>query len=73
MKTFALVSALVAFVFCLSGGLVILNSIGFDLFGKQDNALNAGIGLYFIGKAVFVGAIILLTAFGMKSDSKTAS
>ena len=69
MKTLTLVSAVVAFVFCLSGGLVILNSIGFDLF-KKENGLNAGIGLYFIGKAVFVGGMILLTAFGMKSDSK---
>lgn len=71
MKKFALISACIAFVFCLAGGLVILNSIGFDLFGKQDNALNAGIGLYFIGKAVFVGAMILLTAFGLKFDSKS--
>jgi hypothetical protein len=63
MKLFAIASAFIAFVFCLMGGLVLLHSIGFDLFVDKDNALYAGVGLYFIGKAVFVGAMILLVFF----------
>lgn len=68
MKPFAIISALLAFVFCLAGGYVILHGIGFELFGNanKDTSLQAGIGLYFIGKAVFVAAIILLTVFETK-------
>lgn len=59
MKRLCVVCALLAFVFCLGGGLWILNKTGLD-FG--DDAVSAGIGLYFIGKAFFVGPLLLITA-----------
>ena len=51
--------ALLAFVFCFGGGLWILGKTGFD-FG--NDAVSTGIGLYFIGKAFFVGPMLLVTA-----------
>lgn len=73
MKIFAIVSAAIAFLFCLAGGLVVLQSIGYDLFNKE-NGLAAGIGLYFVGKAVFVGATIVLAYYklGDKGPDKVA-
>ena len=51
-------SATASFVACLGAGLLILQAHGFNL----DDPLESGIGLYFIGKAFFVGPSLLLTA-----------
>jgi hypothetical protein len=59
LKTLAQVSAALAFVICLAGGLWILTSVGFD---HDDDAVETGIGLYFIGKAFFVGPMLLVAA-----------
>jgi hypothetical protein len=57
MKTLARVSAVVAFLLCLIGGLWIL------LHAKSDSgAVWVGIGLYFVGKAFFVGPMLLVAA-----------
>ncbi|MBI2437733.1 MAG: hypothetical protein HYV36_02835 [Lentisphaerae bacterium] len=53
------VCALLAFVFCLAGGLWILSKTGLD---HGNDALSTAIGLYFIGKAFFVGPLLLITA-----------
>ena len=53
------VCACLAFVFCLGGGLWILSKTGLD---HGNDAVSAGIGLYFIGKAFFVGPLLLMTA-----------
>lgn len=52
------VCALLAFVFCLGGGLWILSKTGLN-FG--NDAVSTGIGLYFIGKAFFVGPMLFIT------------
>jgi len=59
MRRMSVVSAFLAFVFCLGGGLWILSKTGLD-FG--NDAVSVGIGLYFIGKAFFVGPMLLITA-----------
>ena len=59
IRKMSVVCALLAFVFCLGGGLWILNKTGLD-FG--NDAVAAGLGLYFIGKAFFVGPMLLITA-----------
>jgi hypothetical protein len=57
MKTLVRISAAAAFLLCLLGGLWIL------FHGKnKDDALSIGIGLYVIGKALFVGPMLLATA-----------
>ena len=59
MRKMSVVCALLAFVFCLGGGLWILSKTGLN-FG--NDAVSVGIGLYFIGKAFFVGPLLLITA-----------
>ena len=50
------IAAILAFVFCFGAGLWILTKTGLD---HGDDALSTGIGLYFIGKAFFVGPMLL--------------
>ena len=59
MRIIGIGSGLLAFTCCLAGGLWILTKVGFDY---DDNALSTAIGLYFIGKAFFVGPLLILTA-----------
>jgi hypothetical protein len=59
MKTLARVAAVLAFLFCLFGGLWILFNVGFK---SKDDAVWTGLGLYFIGKAFFVGPMLLVGA-----------
>jgi hypothetical protein len=58
MKTLARVAAVLAFLLCLVGGLWILFHVG----PSKDDAVWTGIGLYFVGKAFFVGPILLVAA-----------
>lgn len=60
LKTLARISAGLAFFLCLGGGLWILTSVGLD-HGKDD-AVWTGLGLYFTGKAFFVGPMLLVAA-----------
>ena len=59
IRRMGVVFALLAFVFCLGGGLWILSKTGLD---HGNEAVSTGIGLYFIGKAFFVGPLLLITA-----------
>lgn len=64
--TFRIVGTLCAFLsfaFCLTAGLWILTRTGLD---HGDNTLTTAIGLYFIGKAFFVGPMLLTTALADK-------
>ena len=58
MRKLLLLSATISTAFCLLAGIWIL-SHG-DL--SKSDALGMGIGLYFIGKAFFVGPILLVAA-----------
>jgi hypothetical protein len=70
LKTLARVSAAISFAICLAGGLWILTAVGFD--HDEGDAVNTGIGLYFIGKAFFVGPMLLVAAeqLGTRFESK---
>jgi hypothetical protein len=59
MKTMARIGAGLSFAFCLLGGLWILSRVNL---GSKDDAVNAGIGFYFVGKAFFVGPMLLVAA-----------
>jgi len=52
-------AAVVSFVLCLGAGLWILTKTGLD---RGNDVISAGIGLYFIGKAFFVGPMLLLVS-----------
>jgi len=53
------VCALLAFVFCLAGGVWILSKTGLD---RGDQVMATGIGLYFICIVIFVGPMLLIMA-----------
>ncbi|MDP2990432.1 MAG: hypothetical protein Q8O57_07700 [Kiritimatiellota bacterium] len=59
MSRMGVAGALLAFVFCLGGGLWILSKTGL---AHGNDAVSTGIGLYFVGKAFFVGPMLLITA-----------
>ena len=52
-------AAVVSFVLCLAAGMWILTKTGLD---RGNDAVSVGIGLYFIGKAFFVGPMLLLAS-----------
>ena len=58
MKTIITVSAILASVLCFLGGILILRHVDFS---SKDDAIWGGIGLYFVGKAFFVGPMLWLT------------
>ena len=54
----ATLAAVVSFILCLIAGLWILVFVGFD----TEDPVVTGIGLYFVGKAFFVGPMLLLVS-----------
>ena len=59
MKTMARVGACLSSAFCLLGGVWILAKVGFD---AKNDVTSTGIGLYFVGKAFFVGPMLWIAA-----------
>jgi hypothetical protein len=58
LKIIGRLGAVLAFLFCLLGGVWILKAvIGAS---DKDNAIWIGMGLYFVGKAFFVGPMLWL-------------
>jgi hypothetical protein len=70
MKSLARVGAVLSFLFCLLGGLWLLAKTGFD---RKDDALSTAIGLYFVGKAFFVGPMLLVAAERLDAPRTPAS
>jgi hypothetical protein len=68
MKALARLAAIVSSLFCLVGGLWILSQVGFK---TKDDAVWTGIGLYFVGKAFFVGPMLLVAAEQLCKGSKS--
>ena len=66
MKILARIGAVLAFAFCLLGGLWLLSR---SSFGSKDDVLPTAIGFYFVGKAFFVGPMLWLA--GEKCGSKS--
>jgi hypothetical protein len=60
LKALGRAAAALAFLFCLAGGIWILKTTAGKSHG--DDAVWTGIGLYFIGKAFFVGPMLLIAA-----------
>jgi hypothetical protein len=58
LKVIGRAGAAFAFLFCLAGGIWILKTVGPNPSG--GDAVWTGIGLYFIGKAFFVGPMLLI-------------
>ena len=58
-----IVCAIAAFLLCLFAGLWILTKTGFD---HDNDAISTAVGLYFIGKAFFVGPMLFIAALQLK-------
>jgi hypothetical protein len=58
IERFGIVSGILAFLLCLAAGVWILVNSEFD----PDDPFMAGIGLYFVGKAVFVGPMLIIAS-----------
>jgi len=58
LRAFGIIAAALAFAICLTAGIWILAEVGFD---TGDGAVSTGIGLYFVGKAIFVGTLTIVT------------
>ena len=61
---FGLAAGVITFLVCFIAGIWILQKTGFD---TGDDAVSTGIGLYFIGKAFFVGPMLIITTLNKKS------
>jgi hypothetical protein len=59
LKQFAVTAAVLSFSFCLAGGVFILATTPFE----KDAAWLTGMGFYFVGKAIFVAALLVISAF----------
>jgi hypothetical protein len=59
LKWFGTICGIAASAMCLWGGLWILAQAHFN---RGDDALAIGIGLYFIGKALFVGPMLIIAS-----------
>ena len=58
-KSFGFFTAIISFIFCLVAGIWILTETGFD---HGNDATSTAIGLYFIGKAFFVGPMLYIAS-----------
>lgn len=70
MKIFGFVAGVVSFLVCLTAGTWILVRTGLST--DKDNVLTVAIGLYFVGKACFVGPMLVLTAARFPSVSEAS-
>lgn len=59
MKRLLQGAAIAAFLFCLAAGLWILHNVGIQ---SRSDAVWTALGLYFVGKAFFVGPMLLVAA-----------
>ncbi|MHC4556667.1 MAG: hypothetical protein ACYS80_05105 [Planctomycetota bacterium] len=63
--------AILAFVFCLGAGLWILTSVGFE--HDDGEAVWTGLGLYFVGKALFVGPMLMLVVEQLNTNEASTN
>lgn len=57
-RNFGVIFSIISFVICLFAGIWILTETGFD---HGNDAISTAIGLYFVGKAFFVGPMLYIT------------
>lgn len=65
LKVLTQFAACAAFLFCLAAGLWILHNVGIQ---SRSDAVWTALGLYFVGKAFFVGPMLLIMAEQLGGD-----
>ena len=73
MKVIGFASAILAFALCSAAGMWMLFSTGFtlDLNAYRNDPLRLGLALYFMGKGVFVGCMLMLTTVQLGAAGKS--
>lgn len=71
MKVFGIIAGCVSFALCLAAGVCLLRKTG--LVPSDDNLLPFAIGLYFMGKAFFVGPMLVLVALRLPDAPEGAA
>lgn len=66
LRFVGILSSVLSFALCLFGGLWILSHVNFS---DRSDAPWVGMGFYFIGKGIFVGALLLLVSLGKPNAS----
>ena len=61
LEKFGKIAAILAFVFCLTGGLFVVLA-ALEIFFDDEQFIWVGMGLYFIGKSFFVGPMLLIAS-----------
>jgi hypothetical protein len=64
IKRISAVAGMLAFLFCLAAGIWILVNTRFD----PDEPLAVGIGLYFVGKALFAGPMLIIASMRLGKE-----
>ncbi|MFH0886629.1 MAG: hypothetical protein V1843_00515 [bacterium] len=57
LKQIGIASSIIAFVLCLAAGIWLITNGSL----KKEDALTMGLGIYFVGKAFFVGPMLLIS------------
>jgi hypothetical protein len=73
MKVIGFASAILAFALCTAAGIWMLFSTGFtlDLNVYRNDPLRLGLALYFMGKGIFVGCMLMFTTLQFSSAGKS--
>ena len=68
LEKFGKIAAILAFVFCFVGGLIVILS-AFGILFNEEGFIWAGVGLYFIGKSFFVGPMLLIASRAVQTKA----
>ena len=64
LRLFGSIAGMLSFLVCFAAGIWIVANVEFD----PDDPLAMGIGLYFIGKALFVGPMLVIASAQLRDD-----
>ena len=72
MKVIGFASAILAFALCTAAGMWMLFFDGFhlDMSALREDPMRLALALYFMGKGVFVGCMLMLTTFQLGATAK---
>ena len=63
LKIFGVICGIAAFIFCLAGGLAVMDK-------SVENSALEGVGFFFIGMAFFAGPAVIILSLGGKPSTK---
>lgn len=67
LEKFGTIAGIIAFLLCLVGGLVVIFST-LGILADDEDYIWVGMGLYFMGKAFFVGPMLLIASRALRAQ-----